>query len=325
MKGKLYLLSLVVSLFFAVSFAHAQVASKAQVAKQLITSVKEADRPTDSELSAMKLSAETYSRNNGVSHVYFQQHISEIPVFNAIMGVHITRDNKLLTFNSRFTPLKGSENISANPSLTADQAVIAALNALGLRLATPLVQKQPATGPVRFTVFDKGNVACEDIKVQLIYQPLEKQGLRLAWQVEIYTAKATDYWVARIDAGTGQLLDKNNLVVSCDFGVADNKKCRHGFLPHKRAEDKPVFQVPFFMKKAGGKPAENDKKFSPFYNDGSSYQVYAYPVESPNHTSPLPPADARTTVTNPSVTAAYPVYYSHQYLYMHAHYYPAWL
>jgi|GEM_PF-5525190 len=171
MKGKLYLLSLVVSLLFAVSFTYAQVASKAQVAKQLITSVKETDRPTDTELSAMKLSAETYSRNNGVSHVYFQQHIGEIPVFNAIMGVHITRDNKLLTFNSRFTPLKGSENISANPSLTADQAVIAALNAqaviaalnaLGLRLATPLVQKQPATGPVRFTVFDKGNVACED-------------------------------------------------------------------------------------------------------------------------------------------------------------------
>jgi len=67
MKVKLYLLSLVVSLLFAVSFAHAQVASKAQVAKQLITSVKEADRPADSELSAMKLSVETNSYDNGWS------------------------------------------------------------------------------------------------------------------------------------------------------------------------------------------------------------------------------------------------------------------
>jgi extracellular elastinolytic metalloproteinase len=36
----------------------------------------------------------------------------------------------------------------------------------------------------------------------------------------------------------------------------------------------------------------------------ATYKVYAQPVESPNHTSPLPPSDGRTTVTNPHLLAS---------------------
>ncbi|NMO18107.1 metalloprotease [Pyxidicoccus fallax] len=37
-----------------------------------------------------------------------------------------------------------------------------------------------------------------------------------------------------------------------------------------------------------------------------SYKVYPVPVESPNHTSPLPPSDGRVTVTNPANSLASP-------------------
>src|SRR5262249_23436361 len=37
-----------------------------------------------------------------------------------------------------------------------------------------------------------------------------------------------------------------------------------------------------------------------------SYRVYARPAESPNHVSPLPPADGRTLVTNPANSTASP-------------------
>ena len=39
---------------------------------------------------------------------------------------------------------------------------------------------------------------------------------------------------------------------------------------------------------------------------GDSYRVYAEPAESPIHSSPLPPADARTLVTNPADATASP-------------------
>ena len=40
--------------------------------------------------------------------------------------------------------------------------------------------------------------------------------------------------------------------------------------------------------------------------DGSSYRVYPEPIESPNHTLPLPPADGRTTVNEPADATASP-------------------
>jgi extracellular elastinolytic metalloproteinase len=43
-----------------------------------------------------------------------------------------------------------------------------------------------------------------------------------------------------------------------------------------------------------------------------SYRVYARPAESPNHVSPLPPADGRTTVTNSAFAAASPFGWRHQ-------------
>ena len=39
---------------------------------------------------------------------------------------------------------------------------------------------------------------------------------------------------------------------------------------------------------------------------GDQYRVYPRPVESPNHTTPLPPADGRTLVVNPANTLASP-------------------
>ncbi|MBI5858457.1 MAG: M36 family metallopeptidase, partial [Sphingobacteriales bacterium] len=297
--------TLLTFIVFVGASVKAQVASKAQVAKQLITTITGSDRPSDEDLSAMKLSVETYSRNNGVSHVYFQQHIGEIPVYNAIMGVHVTRDNKLLIYNSRFASLKGQDNLVTNPVLTPEQAVQSAITALNLKSTAPLVLKQPGTGPIKYTVFDKGSVACEDIKVQLIYQPTDKQGIRLAWQVEIYTVKQTDYWVVRIDAATGQLLDKNNYVVSCDFGVSGNRTCKHGFTPFKKISETPAVHTPMFMLPTMDKSNNiTKKKFTPFFADGSSYSVYPYPVESPNHTVPLPPADGRVTVNEPSTAGS---------------------
>lgn len=219
MKPRVTLITLATvlfSLFFIT--ANAQVSSKALVAKQLITSASGVDKPGSDDLSAMKLSVETFSKKSGVSHVYFQQHIGNIPVHNAILGVHVTRDNKLLTFNSRFAAMKGQASLSASPVLTQEQAVQAAMGALNIKGTQSLIRKQTGTGPLQEAVFDKGSIALQDIKVQLVYQPTEKLGLRLAWQVEIYTKNGQDWWLARVDAATGELLDKNNYIVSCNFG-----------------------------------------------------------------------------------------------------------
>ncbi len=279
----------------------AQVRTKADLAKQLLQSKSADERPADVELATMKVSSESFSKKSGLTHVYFQQHIGEIPVHGAILNAHVTKNDELLTFSSRFVPLDATKR-QANvvPKLTPEQALHAALAALNIKDKGLLIQKSTSNGPLRETVFDKGIVAAEDIKVQLIYQPVEnhKQQVRLAWQVEIYTRDHQNWWLARMDAETGELLDKNNYVVSCDFGPSA-ESCHHEHTPE--APHKTYFDLGLdFLSPT--KP--ENRPFSLML--GNEYKVYPQPVESPNHVAPFPPADGRVLVADPANLTASP-------------------
>ncbi|MCF8245249.1 MAG: M36 family metallopeptidase [Saprospiraceae bacterium] len=277
----------------------AQVSSKADLAKQLLKSKSADQRPADEDLSTMRVSAETFSKKSGVTHLYFQQYIGDIPVHGAILGAHLTKGDEMLTFNSRFTPIDVSKRQSAAvPKLTQEQALNAAIKALGIKNKGLLIQKSADNGPLRETIYDKGTIAAEDIKVQLVYQPVEnhKQQVRLAWQVEIYMADHQNWWLARMDAETGELLDKNNYVVSCDFGPSA-ETCHHEHTPASPHQTYFDLGLDFLNK---NQPQE--RPFSLMV--GNEYRVYPQPVESPNHTIPAPPADGRVLVADPASAAS---------------------
>ncbi len=275
---------------------HAQVKSKAEFAKQLLLSKSAETRLDANELSSMEVSSETFSKKSGVTHIYFQQTINGIPVHGAILNAHITKNDELLTFGSRFVEgvVTAKSKGGDTPKLTPEQAVTSALKALGIKADGALKRKETGTAPLFKTVFDKGQIAIEDIKVQLVYQPVdEKERVRLAWQVEIYTKDAQNWWLARMDASTGELLDKNNYVVHCDFGPAHAESCNHADgEPHHSFVEAPL---DFFA------PVE---PFSLMV--GNEYRVYPEPVESPNHTTPAPPADGRLLVADPADLTASP-------------------
>lgn len=288
---------LVLLLFCFALPAFAQVGTKADLARQLLQSKSAENLPPDADLRTMGVSSETFSKKSGLTHVYFQQQIDGIPVHNAIMGAHITKGDELLTFNSRFVQLSDEKRAEkALPKLTPQEAIQAAVNALGVKSDGLFIQKSASKGPQRETIFDKGVTASEDIKVQLVYQPVEnhKEGVRLTWQVEIYTTDHQNWWLARIDAETGKLLDKNNYVVSCDFGPAA-EACHFEHTtehPHQT-----VFDMDFLK-------MEEEKPFSLLV--GNEYRVYPEPVESPNHVAPFPPADGRVLVADPADPVASP-------------------
>ncbi|MBI5914261.1 MAG: M36 family metallopeptidase, partial [Bacteroidetes bacterium] len=279
-----------------------QVKSKADLAKQLLQTKSAETQISADDLATMQISSETFSEISSVTNIYFQQYINNIPVHGAILNAHVTKDNELLTYGNRFVPLGNLEKKGpASPTLTPEQALHAALAALNISENGLLVQKSADNGPLRETIFDKGLVAMDDIKVGLVYQPVEdhKQGVRLAWQVEIQTTDGQNWWLARVDAETGELLDKNNYVLHCDFGVADAKTCHHKHTPqspHQTYFDlgmdflNPSFEV-------------NPPMAPPVLNQ---YKVYPQPVESPNHVAPFPPADGRVVVSDPASPTASP-------------------
>jgi extracellular elastinolytic metalloproteinase len=298
------LFSLQFLLFLAISLS-AQVNSKADLAKQLLLPKLAELNLSPNELSTMKISSETYSENSGVSNIYFQQYINEIPVHGAILNAHVTANNQLLTYGSRFVTSHGDDVkgsvLPTIPSLSAEQALYAALGHLGIPAAGPLVQISSDNGPIRETVFDKGTIAMESIKMQLVYQPIGDNGtvVRLAWQVEIQTTDSQNWWLARVDAETGELLDKNNYTLHCNFGVAagghshhEHKDCNAA---HSQLDKEMDFSAPHELFSPPMAP--------PILN---RYKVYQQPAESPNHVAPFPPADGRVTVDNPASATASP-------------------
>jgi hypothetical protein len=48
----------------------------------------------------------------------------------------------------------------------------------------------------------------------LVYHPVARDRLRLAWQVEIETPDGDHHWVVTVDAVSGALLDKFDRIVS---------------------------------------------------------------------------------------------------------------
>jgi len=280
----------------------AQSDSKVNVARNLLQAKSADTKLGADELSTMKVSSETYSKKSGVTNIYFQQYINEIPVHGAILNAHVTSDNKLLTYGNRFVPLANAGiKGNAQPVLSPEQALQAALKALDIKEKGPLVQKSEDYSPVRITVFDRGLIAIEDIKVQLIYQPVGdlNKSVRLAWQVEIYTADAQNWWLARIDAETGELLDKNNYVVQCNFGITNPADCQHihtAEAPHLTYFDlSKDFSSPSVAMSAPMAPAALNQ-----------YKVYPQPYESPIHITPSSPADGRVLMTNPASPTASP-------------------
>jgi hypothetical protein len=87
--------------------------------------------------------------------------------------------------------------------------------------------------------------------------------LRLSWDVSIYTLDSKHWWSLRMDAVSGEVLDTHDWVVACNFGDVNH-------LDHAHAnKSKSSFEI--------------FKQDNSILVDGSQYNVYELPIESPFH------------------------------------------
>ncbi len=202
------------------------------------------------------------SRLSKVQHYYFTQCYQGVEVYRAVFNMHYKQDGELLTWGSRLVPNLVSKIQATAPTLTAEQAVEQAALALGYPFPDSLVVKSQEGGAAQAIVFDKGNLSVEDIPVRLVYQPMKDGTLRLAWDLNIQQMDGAHWWSLRVDALDGQLLERNDWVISCNFGHPHpgGENHSHGLDEHDQALDFTTNPV-----MAG------------------VYNVYPEPVESPSH------------------------------------------
>ena len=162
------------------------------------------------------LSGDSYqSKHNGVTHLFFGQHINGVPVYRGVIQINVLADGRVLNATSSFEAQARARANAPTPVLSAADAISAAARDLGLPGFVPSRQaSQPGDGDQQR--FAGGVLSAEDIQTRLVYEPHEGQ-LRLAWQFVLdrfdRDSRVLDL---RYDAATGELLGSDDYVEQFD-------------------------------------------------------------------------------------------------------------
>lgn len=170
------------------------------IARSYLEQNKQALGLSNQDISGALVTDQYTSSHNGVTHIYMRQRYQGLEVHSANININIAADGSVINVGNRFVPDIDTAINTTAPFLNRGEAISAAAYSLGL---------DPARGPV----------SRNPIAPRLVYQPVAKGSVRLAWELEIYTLDAQNWWSMRVDAVTGAVLDQNNYVTRDSYQV----------------------------------------------------------------------------------------------------------
>ncbi len=153
-----------------------------------------------------------------ITHIYFRQTLDGVEIFGTESDIHLTPNGKIVLAHNRFIG-NANERIvgTSTPSLSVISAVQSVANQLGYTLTKNLtVSNKESTLNSRFLVSD-GGISLSPIPVKLLFQRLEDDTLQLVWQLSIQEITQQHWWNVRVDANSGEIISKNDYMVTCDF------------------------------------------------------------------------------------------------------------
>jgi extracellular elastinolytic metalloproteinase len=220
----------------------------------------------DEDIADLELASETESPKSGMKHLYIKQLYKGIEIHGAVTNVSMGKEGRVITMGNRFHKQVGKKVKSDQAGLDAAGAVASAARHLGISMKEPLTVQERSNGRNRAITFSKAGISLEPIPAKLVYQPMEDGSLRLAWEVSIYELDAQNWWNIRLDATTGAVLDKDNMVVHCQF---ENDGPGGKFLHDDHAH---TLASPYVAAPQAATAAVSN-----------AYNVFAMPLESPSH------------------------------------------
>ena len=230
---------------------------------------------TQNDVSDFVVTDNYKSQHNGATHIYIRQRTNGIEVYNAIMSITLNKENKVVYIGNRFLKDVNTKTNGTMPSLTPIAAIKSAATQLGIT-TNGAFQILENRSPQEVLVSD-GGISLEKIPVKLMYQPMDDGSVRLAWDLNIYTTDAQNWWSVRVDALTGDILNKNNWVVHCKFDKnhytnVDRLARKNDHKSHKH-----------IVGSAAPLKLDNATDHVKGLNSMGTYNVFAIPLESPMH------------------------------------------
>ncbi|HEV7349709.1 M36 family metallopeptidase [Telluribacter sp.] len=216
--------------------------------------------------------------SSGTFMVYIQQQHQGIRVLNSLRTL-VFKEGKLVVQQGEFLRFDRSKTGRPLASLKPADALNRAMDHLDIPRSAGFRDTPAKASPNGHEVtFEPNGVSLNKIPTTLLWVPNAERGLTLAWQVGIHPVKETDSWMVHINAANGQVIDKKNLTVYCQFGPL-----------HEHADG----QVHQLGSNLAPKATASSTARTVEVNS-ATYRVIPYPLESPSHSG-----GAFSNVVNP--------------------------
>ena len=216
-------LSFVLLFLFASQISFAQEERLLDIATQYLQeNAKELNLKKD-DFSEFVVTDSYKSAHNGISHIYLLQKYEDMEVYNAIFNVNILSNEKVLNYGNRFvSDLKSKVNTTV-PQITAKSAVNVVIEHFKVPTDTKFELLNGESTNEGELTFLSENIAAQPITARLVYQPHSDGSVRLTWMVELYEKSRKNWWNARVDAVTSEIIASDNRVIHCSFGSAKSE------------------------------------------------------------------------------------------------------
>gem|GEM_PF-1011507 len=210
----------------------------------------------------------------GNSFAYIQQRYHGIPIFNSV-SVFVIKDDEVIYGQPRLNyDLSGPTGSTSQ--ISPENAIYSALKHLKRERPAQLTDLgNSKKGHLRFEAND---VSASPIVAHLTWVSFNET-LVLAWNIDIEMKDEPHWWSIRVDALTGDFIEKNDFTVNCSFSES-------GYHAHSCDEQTTIDDRLLASPAAPSPP-------------GPAYNVYPLPVESPTFGS-------RSLLTNPADNSSSP-------------------
>jgi extracellular elastinolytic metalloproteinase len=227
------------------------------------------------------------SKKTGMRHVYLRQAIDGIEIQGTESNIHFDASGTVIISRNNFLKDVQSTVINKSATISASQAIISVANQMNYPLNNLELIKNIG-GKNKQATYNKAGISSENIPVKLMYYFRPDVGTTIVWELSIAEKNSSDWWNFRVDAATGDIIDRNNLTNYCN--ILGNHE--------DHAHNASKFIGPTQAVNSEKISAYNYSSMQPFA-PAASYNVYPMPVESPNYGN-------RSLVSNPENLVASP-------------------
>jgi subtilase family serine protease len=179
-------------------------AMAAPALRNVVASLAERLGLEDGDLASLTVLRDYVTRSNGIRTVTFAQTVDGVPVFDAIVTLHVDGAGEIVRITSSAGRMGGRLRTTR---VAVEQAVTAAARNIRPELSFLPTRMADTGGAARFA---RGQFR-RDLMASLTWLPVDGV-LRLAWQVAVEPESDSEAYDVLIDANTGDVLLRRNRV-----------------------------------------------------------------------------------------------------------------